>query len=110
MAKKNKSIYLWCKSECGEIDIEVKVMPGGSFFCDWPFVEIEEDEEEAFDEMKLRAGLPEECPRDQRRFVADVHGWRPFDPKTDTWNPPDDYDDGDEDDIEFDFEAHWGDE
>lgn len=105
MSKKDEGIYLWCKSSCGNIDVEVKVVPGGSFVMSWPFVEVNESEEDAFDEMSLRAGLPSNCPQDQRRFIADINGWRPFDPKTDIWEPPDDY--GDDDDVDCDFEADW---
>ncbi len=108
----DKAIYLWCKSSCGDIDIEVKVEPGGSFIMEWPLVTVSEEVEdfddiELDDDLRLRAGLPDNCPLDQRRFVADVHGWRPFDRKLDKWNPPDDYPDDDLD-IEFSFDG-WGD-
>ena len=100
----DKAIYLWCKSSCGDIDIEVKVEPGGSFIMEWPLVAVGESEEEAHDALRLRAGLPSNCPLDQRRFIADVNGWRPFDRKLDTWGPPDDYGDYDDDDDEIEFE------
>lgn len=70
--ERSSAIYAIIKDDVGNIDIEVKVIPGGSLRVGL------EHWQPCHEGKPTLVNLPNGMPRDQKRWVCDENGMRPL--------------------------------